>query len=188
MVLQKQHLPEELREFEHFREGVLTNATMADQGFPGNTAESLRNIGRITGRMREFANPVAKSLVQDGIDLVAATVVHLFQDDQSVSRWMTEVFVKQFEENEGKTRGAGHQLIAVRQLEVAGFHDEAVGIQAVQSGPNGIASSSVIDFRVGRLLGVAFVVTIGDIERRALTERLAIELERQMVAVVLGSA
>ena len=187
MILQKRQLPKEFREFEPFREGMLTNDIMAEQGFPGNTAESFSNIGRLTGRMREFANPIAKSLLQDGIDLVAATVVHLFEDDQSVSQWMSEVFVKQFEENVGKARGAGHQLTAARQLEISGFHDEVVGMQAVQEGPNGLASSTVIDFRVGRLLGVAFVVTIGDLERRELTKRLAMELERQIVGVVLGS-
>ena len=51
-----------------------------------------------------------------------------------------------------------------------------------------MVSSTVVDFRVGRLLGVAYVVSVGEAERKELAERLGQELERQMVRVVLGSA
>jgi len=188
MVLEREKLPEEIREFEPFREGVLDNATMAEQGFPGNTAESFHKLGRITGYIREFGTPVDRPLIGDGTDLVAATVAHLFRDEGVVSRWMEEVFVKRFEENVGKKTEDGHEIVSVERIKIDGFHDEAVGMWTVQRGPNGLVSSTVVDFRVGRILGVAYLVTIGDFQRRALTECMAIELERQIVQVVLGSA
>ena len=114
-------------------------------------------------------------------------MAHLFDNEEAVSLWMTEVFVKQFEDNVGKSMGADQDLVSVERVTTSGFHDEAVGLRAVQSGPEGLLSSTVIDFRVGRLLGVAFVVTLGDRERRALTEGLASDLERQMVQHTLSS-
>ena len=187
MVLDKHSLPVGLRSFEPAREGVLDNATMAEMSFPGNTAEWLRQRGRVTGYMREFSAPLGTTLEGEGTDLLAATVVHMFDDDRAVSRWMAEVFLRQVQENVGRTAGPGPELVAVEQLAVEGFHDEAVGIRALQRGPQGLFSSTVIDFRVGRLLGVAFVVTLGDTRHQALTESLARELERQMVRAVLGA-
>lgn len=187
MVLERDQLPLELGAFEQLREAVLDNETMAERGFPGNTAEGFRQIGRISGYLREFASPDGGPLSPEGTDLVAATVAHLFDDEAGVLRWMNEVFLRQFEENVGSAIGHDQELVAVERLTVEGFNDEAVGIRAVQNGPDGLLSSSVIDFRVGRLLGVAFVVTVGDCERWALAESLAGELERQMVRVALAS-
>ena len=188
MVLEGEKLPEELRGFEPFREGILDNATMAEQGLPGNTAENFHELGRITGYIREFGTNTERSLFGDGTDLVAATVAHLFRYDGAVSWWMEEVFVKRFEENAGKKTEDGHEIVSVERLKVDGFHDEAVGMRVVQRGPNGLVSSTVVDFRVGRILGVAYLVTVGDFQRKALTELMATELERQIVRVVLGSA
>ena len=57
MVLGPRDLPSALRGFLLAREGPLDNETMAQQGFPGSTAERFRAIGRITGYMREFVAP-----------------------------------------------------------------------------------------------------------------------------------
>ena len=185
MVLEKEHLPHELGEFELRREGVLDNVAMADHGFPGNTAEGFSRIGRITGYTREFVRP-AIDVSSEGVDVAAATVAHLFVDEEAVVRWISEVFSGQFEANVGKPVGPGQELVSVERLEVDGFQDAAVGIRAVHDGAAGLLSSTVIDFRLGRLLGVAFVVTTGDHERLHLAQTLAVELERQMVRVVLG--
>ena len=117
---------------------------------------------------------------------MAATVVHLFRDEQSVSQWMREEFLEQFEQNVGNPMGEEQQLIAVERLEINGLYDETVALRATHSGPDGILSSTIADFRLGRLLGVAYVVTSGETERMSLVESLAIELERQIVRVVLG--
>jgi hypothetical protein len=44
----------------------------------------------------------------------------------------------------------------------------------------------VVDFRVGRLLGVAYIAAFGNCERQAIVERLGHALERKIVRVVLG--
>ena len=187
MVLDLAQLPPKFRGFEPLRNGILDNTAMAEQGFPGDSGETLRGRGRITGYLREFVSPVPSVSWETGTDIAAGTTVHLFDDQEAVSTWITEVFVKGFEENVGKMASFGHKLLSVEQLEVRGFHDEAVSLKAVQEGPNGIISSTVADFRLGRLLGVAFSVSVGDVRRRALTERLGTLLERQMVRVVLGA-
>ena len=169
------------------RESASWITLLAAYGFPGNTSDYFRQIGRITGYEREFASAFASPALEEGTDVMAATVAHLFDNEEAVSLWMTEVFVQQFEESVGKSMGADQDLVEVERIMTSGFHDEAVGLRAVQNGPEGMVSSTVIDFRVGRLLGVAFVVTLGDWGRQALTERLASELERQMVQRALSS-
>ncbi len=187
MVLQKHQLPEEFREFQVLRERVLDNEMLAEHGFPGSTASEFERMGRITGYVREFASSQAgQQPLPEGTSLVVATVAHLFHDHAAVSQWMSEVFVKQFEENVGKPMGNGQQLVAAERLEVAGFHDEAVGILAVQQGPGGLLSSTVVDFRVGRILGVAYMVTSGRANRLDLVSQVGIELERQIVRVILA--
>ena len=66
-----------------------------------------------------------------------------------------------------------------------GFADQAVGLRVLQSSEPGPVSSTIIDFRVGRLLGVAYVATLGNCERLALVEQLAHTLERRFVQVAL---
>ena len=56
----------------------------------------------------------------------------------------------------------------------------------MQGGESGLVSSTVIDFRVGRLLGVAFVATIGDHTRLELATQLGLALEKRMVSVILS--
>jgi hypothetical protein len=186
MVLDKEQLPEEFKQLKLGREGPLDNATMAEQGFPGSTEERFREMGRITGYMREFASQTTEPPTEDSIDIMVATVVHLFDDAPAISKWMTDVFVKQFEENVGKSMPSGQELIAVEHITVNGFYDEVVALRATQTKDGNSFSSTIVDFRLGRLLGVAFVVTSGDVERTSLAEKVAVELERNIVKAVLS--
>ena len=186
MVLDIDQVPE-CGEFVLLREGVLDNATLASEGFPGSTAESLRELGRITGYMKEFGSPKTDTSSQPGTGIMAATVAHLFDDRDAVWKWMTDFFLRQFEEGVGKEAAPGQKLLSVQRLDVQGFHDEAISLKAVHEGPNGLISSEVVDFRLGRLLGVAFTVAVGDAMDGALAERLGKLLEHQMVRVVLGA-
>jgi len=188
MPLVVNQLPEELSGFKVLRERALDNETMAEHGFPGNSQETFANMGRITGFLREFAAPSAIPLEEDGADIVAATVVHLFKDEECAASWMKNVFVKQFEDNVGSDVGEGQILAAVETLEIEDFYDEAVGIRAVQDGRDGILSTTVLDFRVGRLLGVSFLVTVGDYGRTETTTRLGLELERNIVRQLLSTS
>lgn len=186
MVLDKADMPSEFSTHQMVREGLLDNQTMAEQGFPGNTEERFREAGRVTGFLREFG-PTTDMQAQDGFNFLGATVAHLFDDPDKVSVWMHEIFIKDFERNVGERVGEDHQLVSVKQLEIEGFYDEAVALKVLQGGPSGLVSSTVIDFRLGRLLGVAFVATVGDHERMALAKELGIALEKRMVGVVLGN-
>ena len=185
MALDLKNLPDELSGFSPVRESVLDNKLMASHGFPGNTEDKYNAAGRMTGYLREFASPSAIPKREDGQNIVAATVIHLFENEDSAASWMTNVFVKQFKENIGREVGEDQKLVAVEELEIEDFYDRAVGIRAVQDGVDGILSTTVIDFRIGRILGVSFVVTVGDHGRTELTTMLGLELERNIVRELL---
>jgi hypothetical protein len=187
MVLDLHELPPEFQGFHASRDGALDNAMMAEQGFPGNSAESFAAVGRITGYVQEFAAPVPRGeVIPVGYDLAVASVVHLFEDAQGVSRWMQEIFLGQFEANAGREIHSGQYLLMVERLPFQGFSDETAGLRVLQSGPQGPVSSTVVDFRVGRLLGVVYLATFGNCERRAAVEHLGRAFERKIVRVVLG--
>ncbi|MEC9279528.1 MAG: hypothetical protein VX947_01385 [Chloroflexota bacterium] len=184
MVLEKSDMPEEFQGFQVVREGPLDNETMAQHGFQGNTPERFRTLGRVTGFMRELGET---SNAREGFNFLGATVAHLFDNPKTVTDWMHEVFIKDFEANIGESVGEDQQLISTKRLETSGFFDEAVALKVLQGGTAGLVSSTVLDFRVGRILGVAFVGTVGDHERLDLATQLAQSLERQIVKVVLGA-
>ncbi|MAM66924.1 MAG: hypothetical protein CL702_11160 [Chloroflexi bacterium] len=184
MVLENSDMPEEFQGFQVVREGPLDNETMAQHGFQGNTSERFRTLGRVTGFMRELGET---SNAGDGFNFLGATVAHLFDNPKTVTDWMNEVFIKDFEANIGESVGEDQQLISTKRLETSGFFDEAVALKVLQGGTAGLVSSTVLDFRVGRILGVAFVGTVGDHERLDLATQLAQSLERQIVKVVLGA-
>ncbi len=186
MALAAGDLPEALQGYQEARAGVLDNEELAENGFTGSTADRFREAGRISGFMREFV-PTSDVAPADGMNFVGATVVHLFSNPDQVSGWMSEVFVKDFENNIGESVGSGQQLVSVNRVEANGLYDESVGLHVLQGGPAGLLSSTVIDFRVGRLLGVAFVGAVGEHDRTNLATELAISLERRMVQVALGS-
>ena len=185
MALDLNNLPDELSGFSPFRESVLDNKLMASHGFPGNSEDNYNAAGRMTGYLREFASPSAIPKREDGQNIVAATVIHLFENEDSAASWMTNVFVKQFKDNVGREVGEDQKLVAVEELEIEDFYDRAVGRRAVQDGVDGILSTTVIDFRIGRILGVSFVVTVGDHGRTELTTMLGLELERNIVRELL---
>ena len=184
MVLENSDMPEEFLGFQVVRGGPLDKGTMAQHGFQGNTPERFRTLGRVTGFMRELGET---SNAGDGFNFLGATVAHLFDNPKTVTDWMHEVFIKDFEANIGESVGEDQQLISTKRLETSGFFDEAVALKVLQGGTAGLVSSTVLDFRVGRILGVAFVGTVGDHERLDLATQLAQSLERQIVKVVLGA-
>ena len=185
MVLSKSEFPDEFQAHQVVREGELDNERLARNGFPGNTAERFQGAGRVTGSMRELG-PTSDMGMPDGFDFMAASVVHLFDSPDSVTQWMHEIFLKDFEDHVGDSVGQGHQLVSATRLEANGFFDESVALRVLQGGPSGLISSTVVDFRLGRLLGVAFVGTVGDHSRPDLTMQIGQALERRMASVVLG--
>ena len=185
MVLEKSEFPSDFHTHQIVREGELDNETLASNGFAGNTAQRFLAAGRVTGSMRELG-PTSNMAMADGFDFMAASVVHLFDTPESVSRWMHDIFLKDFEDHVGDTVGQDHQLVSATRLETAGFFDESVALQVLQGGPSGLISSTVVDFRLGRLLGVAFIGTIGNHHRPQLTMQIGQALEKRIAQIVLG--
>ena len=186
MVLDKTDMPPEFQGYQVVREGVLSNEMMAEHSFAGSTADRFRKAGRINGFMREFGATSNMSIF-DGFNFVGATVAHLFNAPEAVSGWMHDVFIKDFESNVGESVGDDHQLISAERLEPVGLFDEAVALKVLQGGSMGVMSSTVVDFRVGRILGVAFVGAVGNHQRLDLANQLAQALEKRIVRVVLGA-
>ena len=185
MVLAKSEFPSEFQGHQVVREGELDNERLARNGFAGSSAERFRDAGRVTASMREVG-PTSEMDMTDGFDFMAASVVHLFDSPESVTKWMHEIFLKDFEDHVGDSVGQGHQLVSATRLETSGFFDEAVALRVLQGGPTGLISSTVVDFRIGRLLGVAFIGTVGDHERSNLTMQIGRALEKRVASVVLG--
>ena len=186
MVLEKAEFPSDFQTHQVVREGELDNENLARNGFAGNTAERFLQAGRVTGSMRELG-PTSNMQMNDGFDFMVASVVHLFDTPESVHGWMHDIFLKDFEDHVGDSVGQDHQLVSATRLETEGFFDESVSLRVLQGGPGGLISSTVVDFRLGRLLGVAFVGSVGDHQRSDLTMQVGRALERRMAAVVLGS-
>ncbi len=185
MALAKSEFPSDFQAHQIVREGELDNEQLARNGFVGSSAQRFQEAGRVTGNMRELG-PTSNMAMTDSFDFMAASVVHLFDSPASVSRWMREIFLKDFESHVGDSVGQGHQLVSVTRVETSGFFDESVALHVLQGGPTGLISSTVVDFRLGRLLGVAFVGTIGNHQRPELAMQIGQALEKRMAAVVLG--
>ncbi len=187
MVLDKIDLPSGLQDFIPYRGQYLDNKTMAEQGVPGSSAERFRAVGRLTGYLQDFKAPEPEGVtIPMGYDLMAATVVHLFEDPQGVSRWIEEIFLHDFESNVDKEFHPGQRLLVAERLRFEGFADEAAGLRVMQSAEDGAFSSTVVDLRVGCVLGVAYIATLGNYTRRELVQELGLALERKIVRVVLG--
>lgn len=185
MVLDRHELPAALSDFLPIRSAALDNEAMAEQGLPGSSATRFRQVGRLTGYLQEFAAPEPDAEnIPLGYDLAAATVVHLFEHAAGVSRWIEEVFIGDFEARLDQELHPEQRLLVVQRVPFKGFADEVAGLRILQSSPIGPIASTVVDFRVGRLLGVAYVATLGNVERRDLVERMGRELERKIVRVV----
>lgn len=189
MLLSREQLPPGSAGYQVVREGELSNEAMADLPMAGRSAQELRKMGRVTGYQREWLTTVNEDNLSEGDDLALATVVHFMESPEAVSNWMKVVFLGEFKDKVGLEIGGGHKLVSVEELSPNGqFHQEAVSVRAVQEGPKGLMSSCVLDFRIGRLLGVAYIVTVGDRNRLGVVETLARTLERHMMSVVLGAA
>ena len=190
MVLEHAQLPAEFSSFELLREERLDNETMARHTGGRYTTASLGELGRSSGYARAFAVPQgAPTLREEPADILeAATVVHLFEQPKDVDRWSDDVFIGGFKDRVGGEEPDGSRLLGVESLKVSGFHEHAAALLVVHEAPEGsVLASTIVDFRLGRLLGVAYVVAKRDASFIELATELGAELERQMVRIVLGS-
>ena len=184
MVLVEEDLGAPYDGFSAVREGELDNVTLAEHGFSGSTERRFQDAGRIAGYVREFVSPTAQ-LDMDGADLIVGSVAHLFDTPDSVSRWMRDIFLKDFSENVGAILENGQRMIEVEELDPRGFFDDVVALKAVHDSSGHIISSTVVDFRVGRILGVTYVATVGNHLRLEEATTLGIAMEKLIVAAAL---
>ena len=186
LVLLEDDLPLIYHDYKLQTDGSLDNWTMAEHGFEGATEERFYDIGRIQGFQREFGPP-SPHLTADGVDFAIGSVAHLFRTPEGVRQWMHEVFLNDFAENVGTDVGGGQMLVGIEPVEPHGFYDEAVGLKIIHDSLGRTISSTVIDFRVGRVLGVVFVATVGDHLRLEETTELGIAMEKLIVSAALGA-
>ncbi len=184
MVLLEEDLAPPYDGFSAVREGELDNRELAEHGFSGATERRFQEAGRIAGYVREFVSPTAQ-LGMDGADLIVGSVGHLFSTPEDVSHWMREIFLKDFTENIGAVLENGQKMIEVEELEPRGFFDDAVALKAVHDSSGQIISSTVVDFRVGRILGVTYVATVGNHLRLEEATALGIAMEKLIVSAAL---
>ena len=190
MVLDHAQLPADFSGFELLREERLDNEAMAKHSGGRQTAASLAELGRTSGYARAFAVPQgAPTLREEPAEILeAATVVHLFERPEHVDRWIDDVFVGGFRDRIGAEEPDGQRLMGVETLEVSGFHEHAAALLVVHEAPEGtVLASTVVDFRLGRLLGVAYIVAKRERAFTELARELGAQLERQMVRIVLDA-
>ena len=186
MMLDREDLPQQFHDFMMTKDGPLDNDEFAEGGFPDSTGDEFREAGRISGYVREFVRPPEPVPFLDGADFVASTAVHLFDDSESVFGWINDVFIKKFDENVGRDLPHEQRITQVDRMNPSGFYHEAAALRVLYDVAGEQVSSTIVDFRLGRLLGVAFVLTLGDAARLALAQEAASALERKMVGRVLG--
>ena len=185
MVLGEEDLMPLYGGFALVREGELDNRALAERGFEDATERRFQDAGRIAGYVREFASPGAR-LNMDGADLMVGSVAHLFDAPESVSGWMRDIFLKDFMDNAGVELEEGQKVVEAKELRPKGFFDDAVALKATYDNYGQIISSTVVDFRVGRILGVAYVTTVGDHTRLDEVTALGISMEKLVVAAALN--
>ena len=185
LALPVHSLPDRYESYTQTREEDLDNAKMAVHGFPGATEERFVEIGRVNGFVREFWSPSVDQGV-DGADVLVGSVAHLFNTPEGVHGWMHDVFLSDFFNNIGADAGEGQILVAADQFNPEGFFDESVGLRASYNRYGHPITATIIDFRVGRILGVAYIATAGDHDRIAEATDLAMKMEESIVSVVLG--
>ena len=184
-MLPAHSLPNRYESYTQTREDDLDNRKMAEHGFPGATEERFSEIGRIKGFVREFWSSTVDPDV-DGADVLVGSVAHLFNTPDGVHGWMHDVFLHDFFNNIGTDAGEGQVLVGADQFTPDGFFDEAVGLRASYNRNGQPISATIIDFRVGRILGVAYIATSGDHTRVEEVTDLAMKMEESIVGVVLG--
>ena len=185
LALPVHSLPDRYKSYTQTREDDLDNTKMAVNGFPGATEERFVEIGRVNGFVREFWSPSVDQNV-DGADVVVGSVAHLFNTPDGVHDWIHDVFLSDFFNNIGADAGEDQILVAADQFTPEGFFDEAVGLLASYNRNGRPITATIVDFRVGRILGVAYVATTGDHARIDEVTELGIKMEESIVSVVLG--
>ena len=186
LVLGPSELPEELGPMAVEGENVLDNDDLIANLFPELSPHTLRHdLGRLSGYVRRFAAVEAGPPAEGAIVAVGATS-HLYETPDNVARWVTEIFPGRFESKVGQSL-AGRFLHRCDRFSPRGLSDLTQGMEIMGEASGIMTTQVIIDFRVGRVLGVVFVHASGDVARRAQAEQLAKAQEAKIVRISLGA-
>lgn len=188
MTLDRSQLPGELAGFEELRKADLDNAAYARSGDVAITTEALAEANRLDGYETGFAVPQGGStLAEEPAELLeASTAVHLFERPEDAQAWIDATFVDGFLRSVGETDALDRRVTGVERLDAHGFYGHAAGMFVLRDVPGGELASTIVEFQVGRVLGVATAVAKVDRTYLDLACDLGSRLERQIVRVVLG--
>ena len=187
MPLEIPELPFELRGYQKSRDEAVDNAAYSKYPFRDASAADLLRLGRQGGWLKECNTP-PETEIADGLTLTAATSVHLFDRSGAVAAWIREQFVDHTLARVGQAEPGGprHMLRAEELPPPPGLYDQAAALHLLQDSPMGTFSVNIINFRLGRLLGCAFLGTIGDHNEAFLANELAQALEKNMAKVIFN--
>ncbi len=188
MALDKSQLPDELAGFESLREEDLDNETFAKRSDGPDTVESLTEANRLNGYEVGFIVPQGGStLAEEPSELLeASTAVHLFERAEDAQAWIDKAFVARLRRSVGETDAMDRKVTGVEVLRPSGFHGYSAGLLVLREVPGGELVSTIVEFQVGRVIGVATAVAKVDKTYLDLAVELGSRLERQIVRVVLG--
>ena len=189
LLLQEDELPPVLAGLRLAHDALHDNDALARELFADVGAPALRSeYGRLTGWVRRFAADARGE--KPGAPTAAGVTCHLYTGPEDVERWVTQVFPGRFEGREGQkapaAKALGLQLAAVRRVKVPGLRDISQGMRVTIEDPGGLRTQTIVDFRVGSVLGVVFVVASGDVDCVPFVAPLAAAQERKIAQGARG--
>lgn len=164
--------------------GPTNNLDAADDTLdPGDTARSLKSAGRIAGYDLAYVPPKAS---KRQVAVSVGTTADLFTDPVYATQHLSKQ-VSDFDRFMGKVVD-GVRLVAVKNFKAVGVGEEASGLQVTVVAGKARAHATVVYFRRGRLVGIAWAIrrdkrsVLDDVRRVALT------LDTRMQRVLAGQA
>jgi hypothetical protein len=167
--------------------GFVDNASVASEFFAPDTDERhLQFLGRISGYELAYENSDAFFAGEGVVGLT--TSVHLFRDKEGASAFVRR-FLSEAETYVG-TEADGVLLAAADEISVEPLGDESWGLRASLSlrGPDGASTfyATTEYIRLDRLVAIASVLRMDDIDASDEVQEMARALERRILGVLLG--
>ncbi len=188
MVLPQEELGEEFADLEIDEDSGFQNNEQAtdDTINPEDTGEDLERAGRINGYELEYVAPDLLSMLEAGEGVaVVETMVHLFKDAGAASDFLAEQ-VEDYQRFEGKEVMPSMTLQEAQTFAVDGLADEAIGVRARVSFGDMQLYGTGVYFRLGRLVGEAWIATGDDADVNSQVKTIARALEERIEGVLLG--
>ncbi len=187
MVLPQQDLADEFADLDVDEDsGFQDNEARADDTVdPDDTADELKDAGRINGYGLTYWDPALTALEEGQGVISVSTEVELFEGGGAAS----DFFAKQVGDRkrmEGEEIEANVTLEDVERFAVDGLADEAVGLRQQVSFHDVQMYGTAVAFRLDRLVGAATLARADDADANSQVEDIARALEERITGVLLG--